>query len=132
MLALLKRLINKGEYKSIKPAEFEIDDNIRFTLKIDVLNIGYLSVENGLWIFKYSEEFKNQNQYTRLTGFSDLNKVYKSDELWPFFKIRIPGLKQPMIKDILKTEQLDGSNEALLLKRFGLKSMSNPYILESV
>jgi len=132
MLALLKRLINKGEYKSIKPAEFDFNDDIKFTLKIADLNIGYLSVENDLWIFMYSKEFKNQNQYARLTGFSDLNKVYKSDELWPFFKIRIPGLKQPMIRDIIKSEQLDGSNEAVLLRRFGWKSMSNPYLLESV
>jgi hypothetical protein len=132
MLALLKKLISKGEDHDIKPTEFTTNDHIRFILKIESLPIGYLHIENGLWTFTYSEEFKNQNQYARLTGFSDLNKVYKSDELWPFFKIRIPGLKQPMIKDIIKLEQLDGTSEAVLLKRFGWKSMSNPYILESV
>jgi len=96
------------------------------------LVIGHLTVEEGKWVFRYAEDFRNQTKYARLTGFSDLNKVYKADVLWPFFKIRIPGLKQPMIRDIIEAEQLDESNEAILLKRFGKWSMSNPYILESV
>jgi len=114
------------------PISFEFDGIIKFNLKISDLVIGYLKIENKTWYFKYSEEFKSQNKYRRLAGFSDLNKTYESDELWPFFKIRIPGLKQPMIKEILKKENLSISNEALLLKRFGKKSMSNPYILEVV
>jgi hypothetical protein len=70
--------------------------------------------------------------YAALTGFSDLHKVYKSQDLWPFFFIRIPWLKQLMIREIIKSEKIDGSNEAVLLRRFGSKSMSNPYILEPV
>jgi hypothetical protein len=132
MVALLKRLFNKDEDENIRPSELNTNEKIRFTLKIDDLHIGYLYAEDGLWYFRYSDDFINQNQYARLTGFSDLHKIYKSEELWPFFKIRIPGLKQPMIKDIIKSEKLDGSNEAVLLRRFGWKSMSNPYLLEPV
>jgi len=132
MLNLLKRLIYKGDTESLKPVEFEFTCEIRFTLKIKNLIIGYLSVENELWNFRYSDEFKKQSKYARLTGFSDLEKIYKTDVLWPFFKIRIPGLKQPMIMDIIESENLDAKNEAVLLKRFGKKTMSNPYILDSV
>lgn len=112
------------------PIDFEFDGTIKFKLKIKDLVIGCLKIENQKWSFVYSEEFKNQDTYRRLTGFSDLNKVYESDELWPFFKIRIPGLKQPMIKEILEQEKLNKNNEGQLLKRFGRISMSNPYILE--
>jgi len=45
--------------------------------------------------------------------------------LWAFLKIRISGLKQPMIRDIIRGEELDKRNEAVLYKRFGRKSMSN-------
>lgn len=128
MIDLLRRIINNGQ-KS-KPIDIDFKGTIEFELKINELIIGHLSVEDGQWVFKYSEQFKNQNEYARLTGFSDLNKIYKADVLWPFFKVRIPGLKQPMIRDIIKSENLDESNEALLLKRFGRLTMTNPYILE--
>jgi len=131
MFNLFKKIISKGEATNLKPLELEFTGKIKFILKIKDLVIGSLSVEKGLWVFRYSEEFRNQNKYARLTGFSNLNKVYQAEELWPFFKIRIPGLKQPMVKDIIKAENLDQSNEAVLLKRFGRQSMSNPYILES-
>lgn len=124
----LKNLFNKSGGREKVSLRFE--GEIKFTLKINELNIGYLYIDEGLWKFHYSKEFKNQNEYRKLAGFSDLEKTYESRVLWPFFKIRIPGLKQPMILEIIKTENLDKDNEAMLLKRFGRKSVSNPYILE--
>lgn len=130
MFDLFRKIIRKGDSTNLKPIEIEFTGQIKFVLKIKQLEIGHLSVEDGLWNYRYSEEFKNQDKYARLTGFSDLNKIYKAEVLWPFFKIRIPGLKQPMIRDIIEAENLDSKNEAVLLKRFGKKSMANPYILE--
>ena len=127
MKEFIKKIFRKDNEH---PISFEFDGVIKFNLKINDLIIGYLKIEDQTWTFKYSEEFKSQETYRRLAGFSDLNKTYESKELWPFFKIRIPGLKQPMIKEILEKENLGNSSEAILLKRFGRKSMSNPYILE--
>ena len=106
-------------------------DETRFILKIGKLIIGYLSIENKEWVFYYSEEFKKQDKYYRLVGFPDMSKKYRSDILWPFFKIRIPGLGQPMVQEILQKENIDKNNEAALLRRFGQRSISNPYILEN-
>ena len=128
MINWFKKITAKG----IEESEFNAEGEFKFLLKIQDLIIGYLSFNNGDWEFQYSEEFKNQKKYTRITGFSDLNKVYKSKILWPFFKIRIPGIKQPMIIEIIEAEKLDPKNEAILLRRFGKKTMSNPYILEKV
>lgn len=106
------------------------DEEAKFILKVDGLRIGTLYCEKGEWYFKYTEEFKeHSNEYNRIVGFSDLNKTYKSDTLWPFFQIRIPGLKQPAIQEILEKEKIDKDNEVALLKRFGQKSISNPYEL---
>jgi HipA-like protein len=128
MRAFFKNMFSKTEDE-----QFVIDDSkpYRFTLKIDHLPVGHLEIKDGSWFFKYSQEFRNQEHYRRLIGFSDLNKEYKSEELWPFFKVRIPGLKQPMIQEIIKNENLDKNNEAILLKRFGVRTMTNPYILEA-
>jgi len=131
MFKLFKKIISKGKSSESSPVEIEFTGSVNFTLKFKDLEIGYLTVEEGMWVFRYSDEFKSQEKYARLTGFSDLSKVYKAKVLWPFFKIRIPGLKQPMIRDIIEEENLDASNEVQLLKRFGRESMSNPYILES-
>lgn len=128
MREFLKKLFNKSGEEG--PLTFEFNGNISFTLKIDDVLVGTLSLKDKLWLFQYSEEFKTQEEYRRLAGFSDLNKVYSSEVLWPFFKIRIPGLKQPMVKEILERENLNSLDEAQLLKRFGKISMSNPYILE--
>ncbi len=49
-----------------------------------------------------------------------------------FFQTCIPGLKQPAVKEILDKENINVENEAALLKRFGKKTISNPYELDLV
>lgn len=101
-----------------------------FVLKVDDIELGILQHENAQWTFRYTEEFKKRaNEYNRIVGFPDLNKIYRSEVLWPFFLIRIPGLKQPAIREIIKKENIDQENEVQLLKRFGRKTIANPYEL---
>ena len=102
------------------------DKDAKFLLRVDGINVGHLCSRNGEWYFEYSNEFKKHHDYNPITGFPELNKVYKSDELWPFFQIRIPGLKQPIVMEILKKENIDKNDEVELLKRFGQKSIANP------
>ncbi len=128
MKDFLKKIFSKSNEDI--DLSLEYSDSIYFTLKIKDIDVGYLTSNNNMWTFKYSDEFKKQKSYRRLAGFSDLNKNYQSEMLWPFFKIRIPGLKQPMIKEIIEKENLNKENEGLLLRRFGRVTMSNPYILE--
>lgn len=112
--------------------ELPKDETAKFILKVDNIQVGILQCDNGSWLFKYSDEFKSQAKiYNLIVGFPDLDKIYTSDTLWPFFRIRIPGLKQPAIKEIISKEKIDKSNEVELLKRFGKKTISNSYELES-
>jgi hypothetical protein len=114
-----------------------------FVLKIDNIEVGVLTYNefnkqkesHKTWDFAYTENFKKVagkeiGQYNLITQFKDINKVYFSHELWPFFKIRIPGLKQPALIEILEDEEIDKNDECSLLKKFGNKCISNPYILE--
>lgn len=64
--------------------------------------------------------------------FPDLDKTYSSDELHPFFAHRIPGLSQPKVQKVIKTEKIDEQNEAKLLERFGKVSITNPFRLNLV
>lgn len=108
------------------------NENVTFLLKLDGIEIGTLHCEHGEWVFSYSKEFKEtyKDEYNRIIGFPELDKVYKGYNLWPFFKIRIPGLKQPAVKEILAKEKIDEHNEVALLRRFGRKTIANSYELE--
>jgi len=107
-------------------------ETAKFMLSVDNIRIGTLYCEKGAWFFKYSDDFKNQAHiYNRIVGFPDLDTTYKSETLWPFFRIRIPGLKQPAVQEIMAKEKIDKSNEVELLKRFGHKTISNSYELVS-
>lgn len=138
MLNFWKKIFHKPKGEEDENLDQESDNKfemanekkIYFILSIDDLIVGYLRLENSIWRFNYSEEFKLQHKYHRLVGFPSLEKTYESEVLWPFFKIRIPGLKQPMIREIIEKEKINSKSELELLKRFGSNSVSNPYILK--
>ena len=108
------------------------DEQQKFVLLYKSLEIGTLSVSEGVWTFTYSESFKNQNNIRPLWDFSDVNRQYRFDYLPPFFLQRIPSLEQPKVKEVLKKENIDTHNEVALLKRFGHKTISNPFLLNAV
>lgn len=124
---VLKYLIQHSEgHEDLKtPA----DVHAEFILKYEDMTVGYLELKDGIWKFSYSEEFKEQDELRPIVQFPDKNKAYENEELWPFFTIRIPGLNQPAIQKILESENIDRTNEVELLKRFGKKTISNPYEL---
>lgn len=129
MLSKLIRLWkSEGQENIITPQEYDVD----FQLTYKDLKVGTLCLHSGTWTFKYSEEFKNQDQIKPLVDFPDVEREYCSDELQPFFAHRIPGLGQPKIQKIIKAEQIDAQNEAKLLERFGKVSITNPFQLSLI
>lgn len=129
MINKILKWFSKNEEAEVH-AHLAESEEAKFLLKVDNIKIGTLYCDKGEWIFEYSYNFKNNtDKYNRITGFPDLNKTYHSEILWPFFQVRIPGLKQPEIQEILNKEKIDQYNEVALLKRFGQKTISNPYQL---
>jgi HipA-like protein len=132
MLEQAKKLIkflNKYSEDRHETLNTPKDIHAEFKLKYKNLTIGYLILDEGVWEFSYSEEFKNQDELRPIVQFPDKEKKYVTEELWPFFTIRIPGLNQPEIQHIMQTENIDKSNEVELLERFGKKTISDPYRL---
>lgn len=130
---MLRKIMNwfgKNDDEFEMQVQVPEQEDAKFYLKVDKIHIGTLYCEKGDWFFKYTDEFKkHSDEYNRIVGFPDLDRTYKSETLWPFFRIRIPGLKQPAIQEIPMKEKIDQSNEAALLKRFGNKTISNSYDL---
>lgn len=100
-----------------------------FLLKLRNLEVGELRFENDEWEFAYSEGFKYQSEICPLIGFPDVHKTYKSTALWPFFLLRVPSLSQPSVQEYIRVNKLQQPDEVALLRRFGRRSIANPFEL---
>lgn len=127
----LKNLFTgEGHEQMITPTT----DTACFLLKYRDLKIGYLTLENAVWYFEYSEEFKEQvvmeDGIKPLIGFSHIERKYESDKLWPFFSLRIPSLEQPSVIEEIAQKNIDKQNPVDLLRHFGRKTITDPFRLE--
>ena len=101
----------------------------RFRLCYGRLPVVDLSVKDGVWMLRYTDEFRSQDKLRPLVEFPDVERTYRSEELWPFFSMRIPSLQQSSIRRIVDSEQIDETDEVKLLQRFGRRSITNPFEL---
>ncbi len=106
-----------------------LNQEAKFTLYVDELIIGHLTLQKGVWEFKYSEDFIKQDIIKPLTDFPDKHKTYQTEVLWPFFSYRIPGLSQPQVQKVIKNRKINQNNIVELLTEFGQKTIANPFIL---
>jgi HipA-like protein len=101
----------------------------QFDLRYHDMLVGNLRAEDGWWNFSYSDEFRQSDSLRPLIEFPDVAKTYRSRRLWPFFLMRIPSMKQAAIQDVVEHEAIDVDDEIQLLKRFGKRTVSNPFEL---
>lgn len=121
--------LKKWKTEAYEDLKVPQDETIVFELKYKKLLVAILKLEKGIWNFSYSQAFKNQDLLKPLPDFPNLDKVYQNKELYPFFLHRIPSVKQPKVQKKIKKYNIDATNEAALLKFFGLHSISNPFLL---
>ena len=114
-----------------KPLIAPFDKTVRFFLKYGDLLVGTLSVEDGVWKFEYSDRFKQSKSLRPIVEFPDVDKIYESKALWQFFASRIPSPEQPEVEEILRREHISEDDSVSLLKRFGTRTISNPFQLEA-
>ncbi|HEU4710222.1 MAG TPA: HipA N-terminal domain-containing protein [Pyrinomonadaceae bacterium] len=114
-----------------KAVEAPPEVRAEFKLYFEDLLVGTLSVADSLWKFEYSSEFKKQDELRPLVDFPDLNKIYESKELWQFFVMRIPSPQQAEVEEILKREHIREDDAVSLLKRFGERTIANPFRLRA-
>jgi len=107
-----------------------INGKATFALVYKNLLIGTLVFDKGEWIFNYSKDFKEQNKINSIIDFPVKEKVYKTNDLWPFFINRIPSTNQPQVKAYLAKKQTKENDLVSLLKKFGKRTITTPFILE--
>jgi|688.fasta_scaffold416925_1 hypothetical protein len=100
-----------------------------FVLALGRLPMAVLSRNSEGWTLRYTDAFKKQNRIAPLVPFPDINKVYRSSVLWPFFSVRIPSIARPEVERTVRQEHLDYNDVAAMLRRFGRKSVADPFEL---
>lgn len=119
-----------GRTSKIRPSE-PSPQRIEFQLMYKQMSIGILALQSSVWEWSYSDEFRAQEKLVPLIEFPDVNRTYRTEELWPFFATRAPSLKRPDILQIIEREHIDKNDEVALLKRFGQRTITNPFELVS-
>lgn len=122
---LLNSLLETGEetYASQEGRE------AAFLLTYEDITIGTLVLQDGIWTFHYTAEFREQKDLRPIVEFPDTERTYRSTDLWPFFLMRIPSTKQEAIQKITAQEEIDITDQVQLLSRFGKETIANPYRL---
>jgi HipA-like protein len=101
------------------------DNDAAFNINLGKLLVGTLTYSDRMWYFSYSDEFKMQNDILPLTNFPSKDKEYSTTQLWPFFSSRIPSNAQLQIDKDTPQE-----NVVTLLRKFGRKTVANPFELK--
>ena len=129
MIAKLKKIFKNNK---VEPALSIIhkETSHLFALKYHDLEMGNLKFLDNQWLCEYSELFKKQTEITPLIDFPDIDKIYKSEALWPFFSNRIPSLRQPKIQEYISKHPLESKDTVKLLTVFGEYSVNNPFRLQ--
>src|SRR5215831_19431675 len=70
------------------------------------VTVGHLEFDSLAWTFRYDEEYKARPDLRPIEGFDDLQKVYQSSILFPFFAVRIPDEHRTDVKKRLAEERM--------------------------
>lgn len=127
---MLKKIKEWIRPQGLEGASTPLNRKATFVVTYEKKLIGTLTLDHGNWSFSYSDEYKEEKFLAPLFDFPDVDKVYTSDSLWPFFEGRIPGLKQPLIQETIRKEKIDQTDLVALLARFGKRTIANPFVLE--
>jgi HipA-like protein len=120
-MSLLKTL------KRLRPAH----KAARFVLRYvpatgEHVTVGQLEFRGGTWTFRYDDEFKRRRDLRPIEGFADLEKVYSSDALFPFFAVRIPDVDRDDVRRKLDEEHVRDPEPTDMLRIFGRRVVSSP------
>ena len=90
------------------------------------VTVGQLEFLGGTWTFYYDDEYKKRRDLRPIEGFADLEKVYRSSVLFPFFAVRIPDVDRDDVRRKLAEEHVRDPEATDMLRVFGRSVVSSP------
>ena len=104
--------------------ELSTENDATFNINLGKLLVGTLLYSDGMWNFRYSDDFYIQNRFLPLSNFPPKDKEYSSRNLWSFFSSRMPSNTQLQIEKDKPQESI-----VTLLQRFERRTVTNLYEL---
>lgn len=80
------------------------------------------------FLFRYLDSFRSRG-LAPLPGFQEVDRIYESVDLFPFFAERIPDLRRPEIKEWIKQQNIDETNKLELLGALSRHSVTDSFEL---
>jgi HipA-like protein len=80
------------------------------------------------YVFKYLDAFKTLG-LAPFPGLADVSQSYSSHELPRFFSERIPDVRRPEIKELIRQKKIRETDELALLAALGRLSVTDPFEL---
>jgi hypothetical protein len=91
--------------------------------------VGKLWQDQGDFVFEYDKAFAASPTAEALSPFPQLDETYRSEELWPFFAVRIPPLRRADVRSLLEERGLKPGQTLEILGTLARRSATNPYEL---
>jgi len=88
--------------------------------------VAELSRQQGRYLFRYLETFKRKG-LTPFPGLPDIDEVYESAELFPYFEERIPDTTVPAIRNWISRKGLAIDDKLTLLTELGRTVATDSY-----
>ena len=101
-----------------------------FRLMLGNLHVGTLERRDHVWHFAYTDAFRARTDLRAIANFPDVARTYESETLWPFFALRIPNVDSEAVRRVAEHDRVDVTSEVEMLRRFGRKTIANPFALE--
>lgn len=90
------------------------------------VTVGHLEFDGRMWTFRYDDEYKRRRDLRPIEGFDNVEKVYRSSVLFPFFAVRIPDVDREDVRRKLEEDCVRDPEPADLLRIFGRRVVSSP------
>jgi HipA-like protein len=90
------------------------------------VTVGHLEFDGSIWTFSYADEYKQRADLRPIEGFDDVEKVYRSSVLFPFFAVRIPDPDREDVRRKLEEDRVHNPEATDLLRIFGRRVVSSP------
>jgi HipA-like protein len=99
-----------------------------YVLKQDgTLLLGSLTKEGPEFVFRYDPKFVKAEGATPISAFPALDREYRSEQLWPFFQVRVPPLERQDVQDFIEERKIPRTDVLRLLGELSAKAVTSPY-----
>lgn len=96
----------------------------------DEITIGFLEETPDSFVFRYAEEYRRRPGAVPISAFPDLQRIYESKDLWPFFAVRFPPSGRPDVRQLIESKNLSTESTLRRLVELSPRTISNPYRFE--